>query len=168
MSDQEMNTPEMTQPQPTFRRRKKLIKPGLQLKATFVFLGTSCIGIIVQTIVLFSTLTKVASEVPNDSLYVMSVIPRMVTTSLLVTFALLVPLTLAVGILITFKIAGPIYRMEQFMKQIISGEKPGDCSLRDGDQLHDFCALLNQATASARCEDEAVQVSSERQARPAA
>ena len=140
----------MTSTKTKYRRKKKLIKPGLQLKSTFVFLATGCVGVLVQTIVLFSTLTSVANEVPNDGLYVMSVIPRMLTTCLLVTFALLVPLTIAVGILTTFKVAGPIYRMEQFMKQVIAGEKPGDCRLRDGDELHDFCALLNQATAPAR------------------
>ena len=134
----------------TYRRRRKLVKPGLQLKSTLVFLATGCIGVLVQTIVLFNVLTDVAHEVPNDGAYVLSVVPRMLTMSTLVTFALLIPLTLSVGIMATFRFAGPLYRMEQFLKQVVAGEQPDDCRLREVDELQDFCELLNQATAAAR------------------
>jgi nitrogen fixation/metabolism regulation signal transduction histidine kinase len=60
------------------------------------------------------------------------------------------PLTIAVGILVTFRIAGPVYRLKEFLKSIASGATPEDCRLRKGDELQDLCSLANDATAPLR------------------
>ena len=57
----------------------------------------------------------------------------------------LLPLTFVVGILTTFRIAGPLYRMELHLKKIINGEATGPCTIRKGDKLQDFVNLLNEA-----------------------
>ena len=58
---------------------------------------------------------------------------------------LLVPVTLIVGITTTFKVAGPLHRLEQHCRAIIRGEDPGICKLRKGDEMQDLCDLFNQA-----------------------
>jgi hypothetical protein len=55
-----------------------------------------------------------------------------------------------VGVLSTFRIAGPIYRFEQYLRQVVKGEAEGPCRIRDGDELWDLCDLINQATAPLR------------------
>ena len=69
---------------------------------------------------------------------------------LLVSFGMLLPLTIAVGILVTFRIAGPVYRFEKYLKQVIDGEEVGPCRIRDGDEFQELCELINQATAPLR------------------
>jgi hypothetical protein len=55
-----------------------------------------------------------------------------------------------VGVLTTFRVAGPLYRIEMFLKQVARGEKPADCRLRKGDELVEFCEVVNLATAPLR------------------
>ena len=66
------------------------------------------------------------------------------------SFAVVMPLSFAVGVLITFRVAGPVYRLERFLSEVLRGEKPADCRLRKGDELHELCALMNRATAGLR------------------
>ena len=63
------------------------------------------------------------------------------------------PLTYAVGILTTFRIAGPLYRFETFLNQVLAGEKPERFRLRKGDELQDFADLLNAVTEPLRLKD---------------
>lgn len=60
------------------------------------------------------------------------------------------PLVLATGTLLTFRIAGPIYRFERFLSAVAEGRETQPCSLRRGDELRELCELINAATASAR------------------
>lgn len=65
---------------------------------------------------------------------------------MLVTLGLLVPVMTLVGILITHRIAGPAYRMRMHLEAIeTTGEIPGPCKIRKGDELQELCSLLNQA-----------------------
>ena len=60
------------------------------------------------------------------------------------------PLTFLVGVLTTFRIAGPVYRFEQFLAAVRRGERPSDFHLRKGDELTDLAALINEATGPLR------------------
>ena len=65
----------------------------------------------------------------------------------LVIFA---PMTLALGIILMHRVAGPIYRFEQFLAAVARGEHEHDCKIRDGDELVEMCDLLNRFTAPIR------------------
>jgi hypothetical protein len=80
----------------------------------------------------------------------MSVLPGILIEVLAMSFAFLLPMTLCAGILSTFRIAGPIYRFEQYLKQVARGEVTDPCRIRDGDELWDLCDLINEATAPLR------------------
>jgi hypothetical protein len=72
--------------------------------------------------------------------------------------------TLVVGILATFLVAGPLYRFEQFLRASLNGENPPDCRLRKGDELSEFCGLLNDATRHLRTgKDRSDEVEVERE-----
>jgi hypothetical protein len=133
-----------------YRRRKKLIKPRLQLKFALIFLSTAGTAVLVQAIMLTHTLTNLAYGAPNDGRIVLQQLPKILSLNLGITFALLIPLTICIGVLSTFRVAGPVYRFEQYLKQVIRGEKPADCRLRKGDELMDICELINTATAPLR------------------
>ena len=132
------------------RRRIKLIKPRLQLRLIGVFVGLSGLGFLMQSLHVGLRLSELAASAPEGGPYLMAVMPELPLEILAVSFGMLLPLTVAVGILVTFRIAGPVYRFEQYLKGVINGEEVGPCRLRKGDQLQDLCDLITQATEPVR------------------
>jgi hypothetical protein len=137
-------------PQVTYRRRIKLIKPRLQLKLVGVFVGLSALGFLLQSLHVGLRLSELAASIPEGGAYLMAVMPELPVEILLVSFGMLLPLTIAVGILVTFRIAGPIYRFESYIKSVLRGEEVGPCRIRKGDEFQELCELLNQVTAALR------------------
>lgn len=134
----------------TYKRRIKIIRPRLQLKLVFSFLGMTLLALMLQFMVFLKTVTNIASALPADHDVLMEAVPEIVVQSLLLTFLVIVPLVFLVGVLMTFRIAGPIYRFESWCKSLLRGEDPGECRLRQGDELNELCSLLNQVGAPLR------------------
>lgn len=132
------------------KRRIKLIQPKLQLKLIGAFLFMSALALNLQFILFTSSLTQLASELPEDGTLLVERIPGHVLQIFLISFLIFLPLTFCIGVLVTFRVAGPIYRLETYLKQVIRGEKPDDCRLRKGDELMELCELINRATAPLR------------------
>ena len=132
------------------KRRIKLIRPRLQLRLILAFLGVTALALTLQFILFTSSLTRVAVELPQDGPLLIEQLPEHVLAVLLISAALVLPLTFFVGVLVTFRVAGPLYRFELFLKDVERGAKPADCRLRKGDELQDLCELLNRATAPLR------------------
>jgi len=59
---------------------------------------------------------------------------------------------LVFGILLTFRLAGPIYRFEQYLRSVARGEQIGPCKIRKGDELQFLCDAINDATEPLRME----------------
>ncbi|TDJ66240.1 MAG: hypothetical protein E2O39_16830 [Planctomycetota bacterium] len=139
-----------------YKRKIKLIKPRFQLKLTMVFVGFSALSLLLQFVLFTSSLTEAALVLPQDGAILMEQTSALLMKVILTSCLLFLPLIFMVGILTTFKIAGPLYHFEQFLNAVHRGEKPADCKLRSGDDLHDFCDLLNRVTAPLRVKDRAL------------
>ena len=135
--------------QPLFRRRK-LIKPRLQLKMIGVFLGISALGFLLQAILMSWRLTNLAADLPAGGEVLQVAAPRLLVETLLLSFAILLPLTLAIGTLVTFRVAGPVYRFEQHLGRIVRGEAVDACRIRKHDEFQELCTVLNEAVDSLR------------------
>ncbi len=133
------------------KRRIKLIKPGLQLRLIGVFLGVSALGFLMQTLIVWLRLAEAAELLPESAgNALMAMLPRLPLEVLLASFGMLLPFTFAIGVLATFRVAGPVYRFEQYLKEVINGTQIGPCKLRKGDDLQQLCELINQATEPLR------------------
>jgi hypothetical protein len=133
-----------------YKRRKKLIKPGLQLRLSASFIGLAVLMLGLQFILLTSLLQNAANQLPNDSVLLLSLANETSSRLVLVSGLVFLPLTLLVGIVSTFRVAGPLYRFERFLTAVRDGEKPADFRLRSRDELHDLAALINEATRPLR------------------
>jgi hypothetical protein len=133
-----------------YKRRIKLIKPRLQLRMIATFVGLSALGFLLQALLVAMLLSQTAAEMPEGGPYLMSLIPQMPIEILLMSFGMFLPLTFAVGVLVTFRIAGPIHRFEKYLTAVAKGEQLGPCRIRKGDELHELCELINQATEPVR------------------
>jgi signal peptidase II len=135
---------------PTYKRRIKIIQPRLQMKLTLTFVGLTLLALMLQFMVFLRTMTSLAVSLPSDHDVLMEAVPEVLIQSLLLTFCVVLPLVFLVGVLLTFRIAGPVYRFETYLKQLLRGENPGECRLRQGDELEELCGLINQATEPLR------------------
>lgn len=134
----------------TERRRIKLIKPRLQLKLIGVFVALSGLGFLMQSLHVGLRLSELAANVPAGGPYLMAVLPELPIEILAVSFGMLLPLTIAVGVMVTFRIAGPVYRFEKYLRAVADGEEVRPCKLRDGDELLELCDLINEVTEPLR------------------
>lgn len=144
----------MTTEQPTRRPRRfrsnKLTNWRMQLKLTGWFVGAGLFALSLQYILTVNALTQVAMENAVDPAQAFDTVTSESRRVFLVSAMSTLALMTVIGILATARLAGPLYRLRRFLEEIIRGEAPPDCRLRKGDELIDFCELLNKATASAR------------------
>ena len=126
-------------------RRIKLIKPRLQLKLIGSFVGLSAISLLVQFLLLSSRLSETAANLPSGGNYLTRELPTLLLGILIFSFCVLLPASALLGILITFRIAGPAYRFEQHLRAVARGEDPGPCRIRKGDEFVELCQLINAA-----------------------
>lgn len=147
-----------------YKRRIKLIQPRLQLRLVGVFCGLTLLALGLQFLVFMRALSGIAEQLPADHGVLMEAVPEMVLQSSLLALLVVLPLVLFVGVLVTFRIAGPLYRIEMHLRRLISGEDPGECRLRKGDELQNLCSLVNRATEEVRLRNAQSQAADERKA----
>jgi len=127
------------------RRKKKLIKSGLQLKLIGAFLAMAVVASLFQVVLLNISLLNLTEDLGVQTTDVITRFSAILMRNLLITLGVLVPFMFVFGILITHRIAGPVYKFERYLESIARGEEHGDCRLRKNDELHDLCDRLNAA-----------------------
>jgi hypothetical protein len=133
-----------------YKRRRKIIEPRLQLKFALMFFTTAGIALLVQAVMFSYMFDRAARSLENDGSALLSQLPVILRDCFLLTVVVLVPVTLVVGIQSTFRIVGPLYRFRVFLTSVMAGDQKDPCRIRAGDELHDFCDLLNRVTAPLR------------------
>jgi len=143
------------------RRTRKLIRTKLQLKLTLWFVATAALCLLFQFFLFTSEMSQLGARLPGDSQFFYAHFLDTMLFVLLASLGVGLPLTFAVGVLLTFKVAGPIYRFTTFMREVKNGTQTAECRLRQGDELQDFCVLLNDVTAPLRAETRDEPVTTE-------
>ena len=134
-------------------RFRKLVRADIQLKLTLHSALLTVFALVFQFLMVLSVMSDVSAESAGSGdqhEFIMSASLKALSLSL----GIVLPLTLAVGVLSTFRIAGPLYRFTEFLKETKRGDRPKDCVLRKGDELQDFCTLLNEVTEPLRTSQE--------------
>lgn len=127
-----------------FKRRIKLVDPKLQIQLTMTFVGLSALGLVMQFILFQSSLSQLSAELPNDGNQVMEAVNGILPGVFGITMLVILPLTYAVGVLSTFRIAGPVYRLKLFLREIREKGYEEPCRLRDGDKLQDLADEISE------------------------
>ena len=131
------------------RRRIKLIQPGWQLRMISAFAGIACLAFMATFLLLAASLSSFAARMPEGSSYLAEEMPGLLWKIIGFSFLVLLPAVFTIGILVTFRTAGPLYRFKTYLKDYTEGKVEGPCALRKGDELHDLCDLINAAIAHA-------------------
>lgn len=144
-------------------RRQRLVNPRLQLKVVGIFLLTGMIVQALQFVMLWRSAVTFAQCLPGLGPQAELTLHQQLLTVFGTSGLLLVPLTILVGIFVTFPIAGPLYRMNEHLKSIARGEDPGECRIRKTDELQEVCQSLNAAVTRLRETRPAAPVVTERE-----
>ena len=134
-------------------RRRRLIKPELQTQAIYASLGLISLTAVLFGVVAWFSLRVTLAEHPE-------LLPR-VTRALLASgfavLAVLTPLAFVVVAWGTLRVAGPIHRMEEYLKSHLRGEEPTRLSLRQADELQVLASLLEHTLAKKRARERPVE-----------
>lgn len=126
-------------------RKNKLPKPGLQFRLSMFFVSIASVAAIFQVFLINRAIMDIARVMPNDNQALLDALPDVFYSGLTWTVLVLLPVMLMFGMFVTFRIAGPVYRMEQHLLDIADGKDVTECRLRERDELHGLCDALNQA-----------------------
>jgi hypothetical protein len=133
-----------------YSRRRKLIKPDLQPSLVGAFGGVAVLAMLLQFLMLGYFMIRAASRLDGGGGELAGQVPSALLSVLGLSLLILVPLFLALGVLLTFRVAGPVYRFEQFLAAVARGEQTAPCRLRDKDKLVSLCDAINVATEPLR------------------
>lgn len=135
---------------PRFKRRQYIVARKFQLKYTslilllmFLTAGFCSYAIYYTTMILFGE--KLASVYPQGQL--VSIV-NTVNFRIFLSMVLVSPLVGALGIYLSHKIAGPIYRIEKFLATMVTGDLTARITLRKGDELVSLADSINRLVDS--------------------
>ena len=135
-----------------FRRRKYLIKKGLQFRYIGIVFALVILASIVTGYTVFATGwtllgEKLASVYPQGRLlYVF----KAVNMALMRNLLLASPFIFVLALLFSHRIAGPVYRLERSLDEIARGNLALQIKLRRGDELQDLAEIINTMTENLR------------------
>lgn len=131
------------------QRRTYLIQPKLQTKLVGSFVGLATLALLLQFLFLGMRLIPMARSLPGGS-ELAGALPGVILQVMAFSLLILLPIIFCLGIRITLKIAGPLYRFERFFEEVKEGQRTDPCRLRQGDELQALCEMINEATAERR------------------
>jgi hypothetical protein len=152
-------------PRPPIWKRQYLLEPKLQLGVTFYFLlfQFGALWIIYWSVkrTLLAVLENTAQMSNQCSALILdnqdSV--RNILNTVFGSNAIVVTMfALVGGILISHRIAGPVYRFKAVIRQMAKGEDPGKISVRKSDYFADLVPLLQDLQKSRQKETDKEKV----------
>jgi hypothetical protein len=133
------------------RRRKKYIRPDMQLKVVLITFFAASFLLLVNFQLDIAGLWSLSSKLAvtgGGAQAALDETRRLVIEKFLITFGLSVPLTVSIGILYSFSFSGPVYRFQKYFNDLAAGRWDSRCQLRRGDGLQDVCESINEAMDS--------------------
>ncbi|PIU42034.1 MAG: hypothetical protein COS99_02270 [Candidatus Omnitrophica bacterium CG07_land_8_20_14_0_80_42_15] len=130
------------------KRKQYLIASKFQLKYTalvvvFMFLIAWLAGYTIYYTVFGLLGEKLANVYPQGRL---ALIFKTVNIVLLIRVALLIPFVVMISIILSHRIAGPVYRMERYINEVSSGDLSSILKLRKRDEFKSLAEAINKMT----------------------
>jgi signal transduction histidine kinase len=122
-------------------RTNYFVKKKLQLSLTFRFLLLAVLFSFFVGFVVYVTIWPVTSQVISED--VISDVQLKVFMRALYFFLPLIFVISSLSIIFLHRIAGPLYRIERSLDQVIEGEDIEYIRLRKGDELQDLAKKIN-------------------------
>ena len=126
-------------------RKQKLINPRLQLRLVGAGFLMTALALGLQFLLLSYFVTTQATELDGGGGELAMQLPSMLLLVLTLTLAIILPIVFVLGIKMTFRFAGPLYRLEKDLKAYARGERQGPLRIRENDEFQSLCDAINGA-----------------------
>ncbi len=135
---------------PKFKRKQYLVAKKFQLKYVglillLMFLTAALCSYVVYYTSMLMMGAKLANVYPQGRLLY---IVKAVNFRILLSVILVTPLVGVMGIFLSHRIAGPIYRMEKFLRNMADGDFSSRLVLRQNDELKNLADGINYLSDS--------------------
>ncbi len=130
---------------PFFRRKKKLIKPAYQIKVTLTIVISLIVYSIILGMLIFYPLWMELQSA--TSIYEKEKISYAILSLHKVLWPAVVVIAILVGIQVVFashRVAGPIYRVERTLEELLRGNFHVRMRLRKGDEFRELEDVVNR------------------------
>ncbi len=131
----------------SYKRRKQLLINGkFQIRYISLILGFMFITVVATGYTVYATTwimfgEKLAAVYPQELLLE---IVKKVNTILFLRMLFLTPLVVFIGLVLSHRIAGPIYSIKKFLKKVSEGNYSNRLRLRKKDEMQDVAEALNR------------------------
>lgn len=129
------------------RRKRHFIKPGLQLRYLGLILVAIIFPVLLFSACLYYLVFYLMAEqlgIPESIAYNITPVLNKINLILLLGFPAVSALILFWGVLISHRIAGPVYRLEKDLERIANGDLSLRIKLRKKDELGSIAAGINR------------------------
>lgn len=144
-----------------YRRRNYFIKKGFQTRFILRFISVIFLGIIVSSgIVYFLTSKKIEEAYYRSHIKIAStgeIVYPILFTANIITVGIIIVITIIITLLISHKIAGPLYRIEKSIHEIGEGNLSFKIYLRAKDELITLAEIFNNMMAKLKGKIEKIQ-----------
>ncbi len=152
---------EKSKPEIRFRRRNYFIKKGFQARFILRFILVIFLGIIVSSgIVYYLTSKRIEEAYYRSHIKIAStgeiVYPILIAANI-ATVSIIIVITIIITLLISHKIAGPLYRIEKSIHELGEGNLSFKIYLRAKDELITLAEIFNNMIAKLRGKIEKMQ-----------
>ncbi|MDD5634757.1 MAG: hypothetical protein PHW46_05740 [Candidatus Omnitrophica bacterium] len=135
-----------------YKRTQYFVAAKFQIKyilyiLLFLYLGAAIAGYTVYYTTWITLGEKLANIYPRSR--VISIF-HTANMALLLRLLLLTPLFVYIGIRLSHRIAGPIFRIENYIDKLMSGDYSQDLTLRKGDELQSIADKLSKLSQKLR------------------
>ena len=134
----------MSEPTPNYKAMRKnyLVNKRMQLKYAFMIGGALAVCLLLMLAHIWLIIESKESELANPILIETMKELRMWMMLSGLIYMFVIPI---LSIFISHKIAGPVYRLERSVAEVLESSGPiRKITLRDGDELHTLAGLINQ------------------------
>lgn len=130
------------------KRRTYIIKTGLQLRYMAILIV--CMLTVAMTVgwIVYHTSWRQIVNTEDLTIDKLSIIFEQVNSQLMWWVVCFTAIIALISIFVSHKIAGPVYRLEESMKLIASGDLTHKVHLRHGDELGDLKDAFNKMSES--------------------
>lgn len=124
---------------PNFKRKQIYINMDLQFKYSLILIFTMIVEIIIVGVAALYVFSQPQPEIPGANIY-------FIYKAVLAVILFLTICNITVGVYLSHKIAGPLYRFVMCTRDVANGNLKIQVNLRKGDELRELETSFNEMT----------------------
>ena len=120
-----------------------IINPSFQYKFSFIICSLVFLGSIIYPITIFDIMNKLIALQPELTEHINNSRVSLLSVLAIIQFAF-IALVFVICIFLTHRIAGPMYKLSQYLSDVRSGDAKHPLYFRAGDNFHEVADDVNE------------------------